>query len=308
MATGHVPAPGHAGGAVNDPGLEARLRRHVHRLAGDIGERHFRRPRALAAAADYVEAAWRDSGYAVSAQVYHAGGVPCANLEVARPGRTWPDRVLLIGAHYDTVPGSPGADDNASGVAALLELARLFAVVEPAMTVRFVAFVNEEPPHFRTRTQGSAVYARAARARGDDIRLMVSLEMVGCYRDTPRSQGYPPPLNLFYPDRGNFLGLVSDLRSRRAMRRVARAFRAASDFPLEHIATLRAVPGVSWSDHRAFWRCRYRALMVTDTAFYRNPDYHTPRDTPDRLAYPAFARATAGLHGAFAAVAEEGLG
>ncbi len=308
MASGHVPAARNTGNAViAGPGLEARLRRHVYRLAGDIGERHVGRPRALAAAADYVEATWRDSGYAVSAQVYHAAGVPCANLEVARPGHTWPDRVLLIGAHYDTVVGSPGADDNASGIAALLELARLFAVVEPAMTVRFVAFVNEEPPHFRTRRQGSEVYAEAARRRGDDIRLMVSLEMVGFYREAPGSQRYPPPLNFFYPNRGDFLGLVSDLRSRRPMRQVAAAFRGTSAFPLEHIATLRLVPGVSWSDHRAFWRRRYRAMMVTDTAFYRNPYYHTSGDTPDRLAYPAFAHATAGLLAAFARVADEGV-
>jgi Zn-dependent M28 family amino/carboxypeptidase len=175
------------------------------------------------------------------------------------------------------------------------------------MTVRFVAFVNEEPPSFFTGQQGSAVYAKAARERGDDIRLMVSLETIGCYFDEPGSQRYPPLFRYFFPDRGNFLGLVSDFRSGGAMRRMARTFRRHSDFPLEHVATFRWVPGVAWSDHLSFWREGYRALMVTDTAFYRYRYYHTPEDTPDKLAYPQFGRATEGLCRCFAAMAQEGL-
>ncbi len=159
-------------------------------------------------------------------------------------------------------------------------------MLAPAITVRFVAFVNEEPPSFFTGQQGSAVYAKAARGRGDDIRLMVSLETIGCYFDEPGSQRYPPLFRYFFPDRGNFLGLVSDFRSGRALRRMARTFRRHSEFPLEHVATFRWVPGVAWSDHLSFWRCGYRALMVTDTAFYRYRYYHTPEDTPDKVAYP----------------------
>jgi hypothetical protein len=159
-----------------------------------------------------------------------------------------------------------------------------------------------------TRRQGSAVYAKAARRRGDDIRLMVSLETLGYYSDAPGSQRYPPLFRLLYPDRGNFLGLVSDLRSRRAMRRVAKVFRSCSDFPLQHTATLRWVPGVAWSDHLPFWRQGYRALMATDTAFYRYRHYHTAQDTPDKLTYPAFGQATEALGSCFAALAEQGLG
>ena len=285
-------------------GCAARVEAHVRVLAGAIGERNVFRPQGLRAAADYIERTWREQGYAVTTQAYDAYGVSCANLEVTRRGSTRPGEILLIGAHYDTVRACPGANDNASGVAALLEISRWFAALAPATTVRFVAFVNEEPPSFSTGQQGSAVYARAARERGDDIRLMVSLETIGCYFDAPGSQRYPPLFRHFFPDRANFLGLVSDFRSGPALRRMARAFRRHSDFPLEHVATFRWVPGVAWSDHRSFWREGYRALMVTDTAFYRYRYYHTPADTPDKLAWPQLGRATEGLCRCFAELAK----
>ena len=297
-----------AGRTVGDLTPE-RLAGHVETLAGAIGERHVFRPEALRAAAAWIEDEWRRQGYRPARQEYDAYGVRCASIEVARAGAGRAGEILLVGAHYDTVRGSPGANDNGSGVAAMLEISRLVAeqAAPPARTLRFVAFVNEEPPFFVTGQQGSMVYAEAARARGDDIRLMASLETMGCFSDEPGSQRYPPLFRYLYPDRGNFLGLVSDLRSRRAMRRLARAFRAGSDFPLEHTATFRWVPGVAWSDHRSFWLQGYPAVMVTDTAFYRYPYYHTARDTPDKLNYPAFARATTGLYRAFAALAAEAL-
>jgi Zn-dependent M28 family amino/carboxypeptidase len=288
--------------------LARSLRAHVEMLAGTIGERNVFRPQGLAAARDYIETTWRDQGYEVGAQEYETRGVRCANLEVSRTGAGRSEEVILLGAHYDSVRACPGANDNGSGVAALLEIARRFAALAPALTVRFVAFVNEEPPFFMTRRQGSAVYAKAARRRGDDIRLMVSLETLGYYSDAPGSQRYPPLFRFLYPDRGDFLGLVSDLRSRRTMRRVVKVFRDRCDFPLQHTATWRWVPGVAWSDHLPFWRQGYRALMATDTAFYRYRYYHTAQDTPDKLAYPAFGRATEALGTCFAALAEQGLG
>lgn len=277
----------------------AALRRHVDRLAADIGERNVWHAPALGAAADYIGGEWLAQGYDVARQRYEVRGVSCANIEVVRTGRRAPEAILLIGAHYDTVPGSPGANDNASGVAALLEISRVFANHAPDISVRFVAFVNEEPPFFMTPSQGSMVYADAARARGEDIRLMVSLETIGYYRDEPRSQHYPFPFNLFYPDRGNFLGFVSNFHSRRAMRRLVRAFAAGSDFPVEYVTTFAAVPGIAWSDHRSFWLAGYPAVMVTDTAPFRYPYYHYPSDTPDKLSYGAFTEATRGLAGAF---------
>jgi len=265
-------------------------------------------PEALQRAASYIEDAWKQMGYAVDRLEYDVAGTRCANLAAARIGGARQGEILLLGAHYDSVMGSPGANDNASGVAALLEIARMFQAIEPALTVRFVAFVNEEPPLFWTRLQGSMVYAQEARRRGDDIRLMASLETIGCYRDEPGSQSYPPLFSFFYPDRGNFIGIVSDFRSRAAMSRLAEAFRARSDFPLQTTSTFRFIPGVSWSDQRSFWRQGYRAVMVTDTAFYRYRHYHASTDTPDKLAYPELARVTLGLFGAFALLAHEGIG
>jgi Zn-dependent M28 family amino/carboxypeptidase len=282
-----------------------RLLAHVVALAGEIGDRNVFRPTALEEAAEYIAGQWSSFGYRVNRQEYQVRDVTCANLEVERPGFEPTGGILLIGAHYDSVRGCPAANDNGSGVAALLELARRFAEVEPARTLHFVAFTNEEPPFFMTPQQGSIVYARAARQRGDDIRLMASLETMGYFSDAPGSQRYPPLFRYFYPDRGNFLGLVSDFRSRPAMLQLVAAFRAASDFPLEHTATFRWIPGVAWSDHRSFWRAGYPAVMITDTAFYRYPYYHTALDIPDKLTYDAFARATEGLYGAFAALAAD---
>jgi Zn-dependent M28 family amino/carboxypeptidase len=242
-------------------------------------------------------------GYQVKAQSYQARGVRCENLDVTCEGQSEPGEIILIGAHYDTVPGSPGANDNATGVAALLEISRSFTQRTPARSVRFVAFVNEEAPFFYGGQMGSMVYAKAARARGDDIRLMVSLEMLGCFTDEPGSQRYPPLLRFFYPDRGNFLAFVSNFSSRRSLRQLVGAFRAHSDFPAESLATFEFIPGVAWSDHVSFWRQGYRALMVTDTAFYRYAYYHTARDTPEKLNYAAMAKIVEGLQRALAALA-----
>ena len=281
---------------------QERLEAHVVKLAGELGERNVFIPQALHDAADYIATEWREQGYDVIPYPYRVRDVDCANLEITRRGRL--DKFLLIGAHYDSVIGSPGANDNGSGVAALLELSRLFARLTPDISVRFVAFVNEEPPFFMWKQMGSLVYAKMARKRGDNIRLMVSLETMGYFRSEPGSQRYPPLFRAFHPDRGDFIAFVSNLRSRRLMRRTAAAFRAYSDFPLEQTATLALVPGVAWSDHFSFWRQRYRAFMVTDTAFYRYPYYHTANDTPEKLDYAALAQVTGGLCRAFAAVAE----
>ena len=230
--------------------LADRLRGHVAKLAEDIGERNVLRPWALHATADYIRGQWTNQGYQFAAHGYQVEGVVSENLEVTRPGKAKPDEIILIASlTHDTVPGSPGANDNASGVAALLELSRGFALRTPGRSVRFVGFVNEEAP-FLWGQMGSMVYAKAARARGDDIRLMLSLEMLGCFTDHPGSQRYPALLRFFYPDRGNFLAFVSNLSSHRSLKQLVDAFRAHSDFPAESLRrAFEFIPGVAWSDH-----------------------------------------------------------
>lgn len=271
------------------------LRRHVTVLGAEIGERNVRHPQALRRAADYIRAVWERQGYTVAPHEYEFDGEVWANLEVTQTGADLAAEIVLVGAHYDSVLGSPGANDNGTGVAALLELTRCLAQHRPRRTLRFVAFVNEEPPLFWTRAMGSHVYARAARKRGDDIRAMLSLETIGYYSDAPGSQRYPPFLKWFYPERGNFIAFLANPRSRALLKRAVAAFRAATDFPAEHLTASALVPGVGWSDQLSFWQAGYPALMVTDTALYRYPYYHTAQDTPDKVDYGALARVTQGL-------------
>jgi Zn-dependent M28 family amino/carboxypeptidase len=285
----------------------SRIAAHVHALAGEIGERNIFHPAALDAAAAYIANQWQQQGYEVASQSYLARGIDCSNLEITHRGARRPDRYLLVGAHYDSVYGSPGANDNGSGVASLLELSRIVPAEHTDLGIRFVAFVNEEPPFFYWHNMGSMVYAALARQRGDDIRLMMSLETMGYYSDERHSQRYPPLFQLCFPDRGNFIGFVSDLRSRRWLRRTVSLFKRYSDFPVQSVAMVRWVPGIGWSDHLSFWRQGYRALMVTDTALYRYPYYHTPHDTPDRVDCESLARVTDGLAGALLELASSPL-
>jgi Zn-dependent M28 family amino/carboxypeptidase len=275
--------------------IQGQLARHIEVLAGQIGERHLWRYPALLAAADYLERSFRELGDQPGDEPFTSAGRTVRNLIVERPGRRTPERILVIGAHYDSVRGSPGANDNGSGVAALLELARLLAGADLAMTLRFVAFVNEEAPFFQTPEMGSLVHARGARARGERIDAMLALETIGFYLDAPGTQQYPFPLGYIYPDTANFIAFVGNLGSLPLVRRVLRAFRQATTFPAQGAAVPAQLPGVGWSDHWAFWQAGYRAIMVTDTAFYRYPHYHTPRDTPEQVDCARMARVVAGL-------------
>lgn len=283
------------------------LRQHVFTLAEEIGERNIFHPQALHDAERYIKETWQAMGYEVQSQVYELNKVRSANLEITIPGSVKANEIILVGAHYDSVRGSPGANDNGSGVAALLELSRLFISASPQSTIRFVAFVNEEPPFFLTSDMGSMHYAKAAHQHGDDIRLMLSLETMGYYRDEPGSQGYPPLFRYFYPDSANFIAFVSNLRSRPQLKKLTTAFRDYSDFPVEQVSTFSWIPGVSWSDHFSFWLRRYRAVMVTDTAFYRYPYYHSYEDTAEKLDYERLAAVTVGLYGALTQLSEKGL-
>jgi len=282
--------------------LERELRRDIAVLAHEIGPRHAWRPAALELAARFLEHELAEAGLAVRAQAYRAGPQEFRNLEVELAGG---EEIVLVGAHYDTVAGGscPGANDNGSGVAAVLALARRFARIRAGRTLRFVLFVNEEPPFFPGETMGSWVYARRSRERRERIAAMLSLETIGYYSDAPGSQRYPPLVGRFFPATGNFLAFVGNLRSRALVREALRAFRARARLPAEGAALPGWVPGVSWSDQRSFWKEGWPALMVTDTAPYRYPWYHTDGDTLDRLDIPRLALAVEGLEAVVAALA-----
>jgi Zn-dependent M28 family amino/carboxypeptidase len=275
--------------------LRARLENHVRTLAEDIGERHLRRYDALTVAADYVEKTLQAAGYTVTAQEYVVENKTIKNLEARVTGHTLPDEIVVIGAHYDSVAGSPGANDNATGAAALLEIARLFTSKHPARSVHFVAFVNEEAPFFFTPDMGSRRYASRTRAQSENIIAMLSLETIGYYVDAKDSQRYPFVFRFFYPDVGNFIGFVGNLASRALVRQCIASFRSHTPFPSEGITAPWWIPGISWSDHSSFWHEGYPAIMVTDTAPFRYPYYHTKTDTPKQIDFARLARVVAGL-------------
>ena len=273
----------------------ARLREHVQMLAGTIGERNLWRCEALDRAARYVSAQFSSAGYAPNLQTFEVAKIPVSNVEAELTGAARAAEIVVIGAHYDTVSGCPGANDNATGVAAVLELAQRFSRRPQPRTMRFVTFVNEEPPFFKTAHMGSVVYANAAKVRGDRITAMLSLETMGYYSDEKGSQQYPGEIGSLYPDVGNFIGFVANTASARLLSKARRAFERRTPFPLESVAAPDDVPGVGWSDHWAFWQAGYAAMMVTDTAPYRYPWYHTAEDTPDRIDYEKLAQVVDGL-------------
>ena len=275
--------------------LQRRLEGHVRALAGKIGERNVFRPARLDAAAVYLETTLRALGHRVESQPFESAGAAVRNLEVAQSGRSQPDEIIVVGAHYDSVVGSPGANDNASGVAAVIELSRLLAERELPRSVRFVLFVNEEPPFYLTGDMGSLHYARRAKERGDHIVAMFSLETIGYFSEDEGSQHYPFPFSFFYPSRGNFIGFVGNLASRGLVRRAVGSFRRHSPLPSEALAAPGWITGVGWSDHWSFWQEGYPGVMVTDTALFRYEAYHTSQDTPDRVLYGHLARVAAGL-------------
>lgn len=283
--------------------LRDALRRDVQKLAGEIGERNLPRYGSLVAAADFLEASLSAAGYKVRRQSYTLLGRTCDNLEVEIAGTDRPGEIVIVGAHYDSIEGSPGANDNATGAAAVLALARSFSRQKTARTLRFVAFVNEEPPYYQSPAMGSIVYAKRAQARGENVVAMLSLETIGYYSDRKGSQSYPFPFNLFYPSTGDFIAFVGNVSSHGLVRDAVASFRRVANFPSEGGAVPGFIIGVGWSDHWSFWQSGYPAIMVTDTALFRYPYYHTHEDTPDKVQYDRLARVVSGLEGVVADLA-----
>ena len=276
--------------------FEATLKKHVKHLAITIGERNLLHYKELCKAADYVEAEFKNYGLTPERQSFKVRRLDCFNIAAEIKGSKLPDEIVIVGGHYDSAEGTPGANDNGSGTAAMLMLAQHFSKSKPDRTLRFVAFTNEEPPYFQTQDEmGSWVYAEKCRLEDQNIVAVLSLETMGYYTDAADSQHYPSPLDKLYPSTGNFVGLVGDIKSAKLVRRIKKSFKENSKVPVEGASLPGNIPGVGWSDHWSFWQEGYIGIMITDTAPFRYPHYHKASDTPDKINFPVFAKVTEGL-------------
>jgi len=270
------------------------LYQHVGYLSVKIGERHLWKEGSLERTVDYIESAFASYGYSVQRQTYACYGKNVSNLIVEKKGED--EGTVVIGAHYDTVPGTPGADDNGSAVAGLLELARLHQNIPSRKTLLFVAFANEEPPCFGFPNMGSMVYAKSLKEQGRPVEVMVSLEMIGFFRPE-RIQNYPlPGMNLFYPRTADFLGVVGNFRSLKYVSLFKKGIRKHSAIEARSLIAPEFFGGISLSDNSSFWRHGYKAIMVTDTSFFRNQNYHQETDTIDTLDFEKMTEVVKGLH------------
>jgi Zn-dependent M28 family amino/carboxypeptidase len=268
---------------------------HIKTIADQIGERNIWNIKGLDEAAEYIQQVISYNGLKSSEQIFSVDGKKIKNIEFELMGKDSGKEIVIIGAHYDTCLGTTGANDNASGIAAMMEIARLVKDITIDRSIRFVAFVNEEPPFFQTNEMGSYVYAKSCRKRNDNISAMISLETIGYYTSQRNSQKYPFPFSLFYPNTGNFIGFVGNLASKDLVRSTIASFRRYTQFPSQGVAAVDWLPGIAWSDQWSFWKKNYRAIMITDTAPYRYPYYHTSLDTPDKIDYDSTARVIEGL-------------
>ena len=277
--------------------LAVSLKRHIATIAAR--EHNVAHYGELEKVARYIESTLASLGYTVSRQEFSADGQAVRNIDVTiEPARGNSDpEVIVVGAHYDSAPGSPGANDNASGAAAVIELARLLRDLNGSAgkRIRLALFVNEEPPYFQTEAMGSLHYARALAQRNERVVAMYSLETIGFYSSAPGSQVYPAPFGLLFPDRGDFVAFVGLLGSRALVRETMRSFRAHTAFPTIGGVAPGFVPGIGWSDHWAFAEHGFPAVMITDTAPFRYPHYHRPSDTPDKVDAESLARVVKGI-------------
>jgi Zn-dependent M28 family amino/carboxypeptidase len=271
--------------------LRDRLRTHVTELASNIGERNWPSYANLERARSYISKAAEEAGYHVRELAFEHRGETFHNVELTLGEIPAGTASIVIGAHYDSVQGSPGANDNASGVAAVLELARMLRDRRLPLPIRFVAFANEEPPYFNSgEGMGSIEYVRGFENPARDVRFMISVETIGYYSEEPGSQRYPVGIGAFYPEKGNFVAFIANLSSGDLLSELLERFRLVATLPSEGAALPESIPGVAFSDQRSFWDAGVPALMITDTAVFRDPHYHRGSDTAERLDYENMAR------------------
>jgi len=281
----------------DEEAVKENLYRHVQHLSVQIGERHLWKNSSLYEAAEYIESVLRGYGegseYSVERQTYSCYGKSVSNLIAQKSGK---EEVVVLGAHYDTVPGTPGADDNASSVAGLLELARLLRQTPNRKRLVFAAFANEEPPCFGSPRMGSMVYAARLKEQGTPVEVMISLEMIGYFKREPL-QDYPlPGMRLFYPKTADYIGVVGNVHSRKYVSLFKRGIKRFSDIRSRSLIAPEFFGGINLSDNYSFWRHQYRAVMITDTSLFRNRNYHQETDTMDTLDFDKMVQVVKGLY------------
>jgi hypothetical protein len=282
----------------------SKLETHVRTISEKMFPRDPGHQENLDRVAEYIRHAFASANGIVSDQPFDVKGKTYRNIIADFGPET--REMIIVGAHYDAVEDTPGSDDNAGGIAGLLELAGLLGKTKPARRVELVAYTLEEPPYFGTKFMGSAVHAESLKRQNKSVHLMISLEMIGCFSDVPGSQEMPSSLiKPFYPNRGDFIAVVGKIGHGGIVRRVKRAMRSASNLPVYSLNAPRFLPGIDFSDHVNYWDAGYKALMITDTAFYRNARYHTIKDTPDTLDYRRMTRVIQGVYAAILDFAQE---
>ena len=283
--------------------LADELQKHVKKLSVDLAPRDYRSVTALDAAGEYIRAELAKSSVETSRQAFNVKGQRYYNV-IAAFGPPTTERIV-IGAHYDSYEKLPGADDNASGVAGLIALAGMLKNATLKHRVELVAFTLEEPPYFRTENMGSYVHAHRLATERASVKLMISLECIGYFTDAPNTQDFPMPgLGLMYPTTGNFIAVVGRYQDRAYARAVKRAMNGATNLPTHSISAPAFVQGIDFSDQLNYWAEGFPALMITDTAFFRNKAYHTKEDTFDKLNYQRMADVVRGTYAAVMAVDE----
>lgn len=280
------------------PANTKRMRDDVIALTSIRPPRNYQNVQSLNKAADYIEAEFKKMKCHVEIQEFNVEEKIYKNIACSF-GPAHGERII-VGAHYDVYGDQQGADDNASGVAGLLEIGRLLHGLKPKLKYRtdLVAFTLEEPIFFKTRHMGSSVYAQMLSESGIAVRAMMSLEMIGFFTGKPGSQGYPlDVMKWIYPTTGDFIAVVGKLGQGKLVRKIEGLLAAASQVPVESVSAPAILPGIDFSDHQSFWKYGFPAVMITDTAFYRNHNYHTNTDTIDTLDFEKMYEVVKGLYG-----------
>lgn len=298
-----TPGDGTAPASAVRPGLEGELKKDVRYLAKTCHPRPAGYEKNQAKAVEYIARSLADTGAKVTCQPFTADKRTFVNVSAVFPGKS--AKRVIVGAHYDTCGDTPGADDNASGVAGLLALGRMLKGISPQYTIELIAYANEEPPYFATEHMGSAQHAQKLYTEQIGVKAMICLEMIGYFSDKENSQTYPGPgMGTLYPDKGNFIAIVGNWNSVRLSRDIQKSMRPFLPTVRLNLPQIKGMC-MDFSDHRNFWAKDMPAVMITDTSFFRNPNYHQPGDLPETLDYRRMAQVVRGVHQAVLHLAAE---